>query len=90
MLQYEIFDIKFPYLTNGGLFWAKILTEKRTNSLHFHILPLNRVDFTRFELTRDEKGNWITTSDYSKQKEFFESVCGEIDAYIKKSEEAFS
>lgn len=75
MLSYEIFDLRFPYLTNGGLYQASVLAEKQRNALVFHIYPLNRVDFNSFDLLYNESGGWHTSSDYIKQREFYESVC---------------
>ena len=84
MFTHEIFDIKFPYLTNGGLYTAKILSERNLDSIKFHIFPLNRVDFNRFELTFSNKDGWETKSDYVKQKEFFQSICHALEEHIKR------
>lgn len=82
MLSYEIFDLTFPYLTNGGLYQANVLAEKKSHALLFHIYPLNRVDFNSFDLLYDENGVWKTSSDYIKQKEFYESVCLALKDYL--------
>lgn len=75
MLAFEIFDIQFPYLTNGGLYWAKILAERKHESVLFHVFPKNLIDFCSFDLIMSNDGTFQTSSQYPIQKEFYASIC---------------
>ncbi len=85
MLAFDLFEIQFPYLTNGGLYWAKILAERQDKTTLFHVFPVNIIDFYRFDLIYEADGSWQTDSDYIKQKEFYGSVCIAIEAHMNAS-----
>jgi len=75
MLAFEIFDIQFPYLKNGGLFFAKILAERQSENVLFHVFPKNLIDFYCFDLILSKDGIFHTSSQYTMQKEFYSSIC---------------
>ena len=75
MLAFEIFDIQFPYLTDGALYWAKILAERKSESIIFHVFPKNLIDFCCFDLVMSKDGTFQTSSQYPMQKEFYASIC---------------
>ena len=82
MLAFEIFDIQFPYLTDGALYWAKVLAERKSESIIFHVFPINRIDFSCFDLVMSKDGTFKTPSPYPMQKEFYASICTALYTHL--------